>query len=60
MGQLAGITHPKVGQHARISTAEKRKHPNLGVGQHAGMMGQHKQEWWVNMRRNSQYRKKRT
>jgi hypothetical protein len=25
-----------------------------GVGQHAGMVGQHKQEWWVNMRRNLQ------
>jgi hypothetical protein len=23
-----------------------------GVGQHAGIMGQHEQEWWVNMRRN--------
>jgi hypothetical protein len=25
-----------------------------GVGQHAGIMGQHEQEWWVNMRRNLQ------
>jgi hypothetical protein len=25
-----------------------------GVGQHAGMMGQHEQEWWVNMLRNLQ------
>ena len=24
------------------------------VGQHVGMMGQHKQEWWVNMVRNLQ------
>ena len=25
------------------------------VGQHVGMMGQHKQEWWVNMVRNLQF-----
>ena len=24
------------------------------VGQHAGIMGQHKKEWWVNMARNLQ------
>jgi hypothetical protein len=26
-----------------------------GVGHHAGMVGQHKQEWWVNMLRNLQH-----
>lgn len=24
----------------------------LGVGQHPGMVGQHKTEWWVNMEQN--------
>ena len=30
------------------------------LGQHAGMMGQHKQEWWVNMDRNLQITASRT
>lgn len=43
-----------VGQHARKSTAQTRKTLISGVGQHAGTVGQHKQEWWVNMVRNLQ------
>lgn len=42
------IYFPKVGQHAGISPTNKK----LWVGQHARMVGQHEQEWWVNMRRN--------
>jgi len=44
----------KVGQHARISAAKKRNLLDFRVGQHAGMVGQHEQEWWVNMGRNLQ------
>ena len=29
------------------------------MGQHAGMVGQHKQEWWVNMRRNLHLQKEK-
>jgi hypothetical protein len=43
-----------VGQHARISIAQNRKPLKNEVGQHAGTVGQHKQEWWVNMVRNLQ------
>jgi hypothetical protein len=45
----------QVGQHARILNAENRISHKNRVGQHAGTVGQHKQEWWVNMRRNLQY-----
>jgi len=41
-----------VGQHAGILNAENRNVLKTRVGQHAGMVGQHKQEWWVNMVRN--------
>jgi hypothetical protein len=61
VGQHTGIRKGKPvrweiisGQHAGISTADKRSFPILQAGQHAGMVGQHKQEWWVNMRRNLQ------
>ncbi len=36
------------------STCKNKQHQQnyLGVGQHARMVGQHEQEWWVNMVRN--------
>ena len=34
--------------------AKPQKTIGLGVGQHAGIVGQHEQEWWVNMDRNLQ------
>jgi len=40
---------PLVGQHAGITTTSENI---FRVGQHAGMVGQHEQEWWVNMVRN--------
>ncbi len=61
VGQHAGIMTAQnrsnlkeVGQHAGISIAENRDILKKKMGQHAGMVGQHKQEWWVNMRRNLQ------
>jgi len=44
----------RVGQHTGISSVIKRSSRIRLVGQHAGIVGQHKQEWWVNMRRNLQ------
>jgi hypothetical protein len=32
----------------------KMQFPKKQVGQHAGTVGQHQQEWWVNMGRNLQ------
>jgi hypothetical protein len=55
LGQHAGISNMQVGQHARITTAQAASHRKSGVGQYAGMMGQHKQEWSVNMVGNLQF-----
>ena len=45
-----------MGQHPGIITSlvniESIKRWGNQVGQHPGMMGQHKTEWWVNMLRN--------
>ena len=40
-----------MGQHAGTRSKTQKK-IGLGVGQHAGIVGQHEQEWWVNMDRN--------
>jgi hypothetical protein len=36
------------------NSQQNPKKIGLGVGQHAGIVGQHEQEWWVNMDRNLQ------
>ena len=57
MGQHSGIYTANitkwVGQHAGTRSKTQKK-IGLGVGQHAGIVGQHEQEWWVNMDRNLQ------
>ena len=40
-----------MGQHAGTRSKTQKK-IGLGVGQHAGIVGQHEQEWWVIMDRN--------
>jgi hypothetical protein len=46
-----------VGQHPRIETAKNENAIIFGVGQHPGMVGQHKTEYWVNMEQNLQLSK---
>ena len=57
VGQHSGIYTANitkwVGQHAGTRSKTQKK-IGLGVGQHAGIVGQHEQEWWVNMGRNLQ------
>jgi len=57
VGQHSGIYTANitkwVGQHAG-TRSKTPKTIGLGVGQHAGIVGQHEQEWWVNMGRNLQ------